>query len=305
MEPVARLALPMAVAGSGGAAVVATMTRWWMLGPYHGPVAMIVAAAAGAWIGAMLTYSLRADPIRTTVRKGALGVAVLGPVCALLVSLVCDPREMATSAILLGAIFALALLPCLVVATLVASRAGRSRRFSIVGGSDRRAAWRATAVWLAFVAALGVLPGMVDGSRNSLLADTFWWTAHDKAELATAPLLVAFAACVIAAAVAFLDLCGEVVVTRAHGASAAWRVDDAGAITATLDVGIGHDAWIEHVTGRVTYRENVVERVIAVGDLAEGSELLRAATRRSVLALIVVLAAQVLALYSFAVLHKG
>jgi hypothetical protein len=305
MEPVARLALPMAIASAAGAAVVASMTRWWMLGPYHGVVAMLVAAAAGGWLGAMITYSLRADPIRTTVRKGTLGAAILGPLCALSISLVCDPGELAASAVLLGVCVAGALLPCVTAALFLAHRSSRSRPSSLVGGADRRAAWRATAVWLAAIACIGMVPARIDGTGQDFWAETFWWTAREKAELAVAPVIVVLCACAIVVVVAALDIHAEWLVSRARRGSEGWRVDPSGATTAMLDVGIGHDAWIEHVTGRVTYRENAVERVVAIGDIETGSDLLMRATNRSAIALFFVGAAMLLTLMTFATLQRG
>lgn len=294
MEPVARLSLPMAVAAAGGAAVVSSMTRWWLLGPYHGLVAMIVAAASGAWIGAMLTYSLRADPLGITLRKCTIGTLVLGPVCALLTSLVCDPRERGAYAVLLGLSFAIAVLPCVLVAVLLARHAMRSRVRSLVGASDRRAAWRAAAGWLGFTAAIGTVPNHIDGTGEGFWAETFWWGAHEKAVLSNASLLVAVSALFIAATVAALDLRAQWVVRRTHRASSDWRVDDNISETTALDVGVGHAAWIERVHGRDTYREHAVERIAAFGDLDQGRSLLRAATFRSLATLAIVIATHVI-----------
>src|SRR5205085_9421592 len=112
-----------------------------------------------------------------------------------------------------------------------------------------------------------------------------------KVEMALAPIGVAAAACAIALLVALLDVRAQWIVLRARRVSGALRVEDT-LTEHALDVGVGEQTWIEHCGGRVTYREHTVERIVATGDLHEGSALLRAATLRSLAALIVAVAAE-------------
>ncbi|MBI2394580.1 MAG: hypothetical protein HYV09_33730 [Deltaproteobacteria bacterium] len=294
-EPVADLGFPIAVAATGGAAVVASLTRWWLLGPFHGPVALIMAAAAGGVIGAMLTHSLRCDPPEDTRRTVFIFLAVAAPLVAMLITLLCEPEEAGGGAVLLGASFAAALLPSAFLAVRLARAAQRSRVRSLLGRSDRRAAWRTTAVWLALVSALGSVPNVLDVA-------VFWWSKAEKARLMQAPMIVSVAACAIVAVVAALDFRAERIVSRARDDSGDWRVDEPTHTEHALDVGIGHDTWLEHVGGRTTYRERAEERVAAIGDLGAGADLLRAATRRSAIALAVVGAAQLATMYVFSLL---
>jgi len=301
-QPVAHLGLPLAVAAAGGAAVVASMTRWWFFGPMHGVIAMSAAAVVGGLIGTMLTNSLRCEPPMVTARKAFAFIALAAPTTALIVALFCDESDQGGRAVTLGLAFGAFMLPGAFVALRASRTAQRSRVRSLVGGSDRRAAWRATAVWLAVASLVGSLPALVDGHDDGYLADLFWWSAVEKLDLGRGPMIVALAACAIAAIVVLFDWHAESIVRDARAASGEWRVDESAAEGHALDVGIGHDAWMEHVRGRVTYRDNVVERVAAVGDLASGEELLRKATRRSTIALAFVGAAELATLYVYSTL---
>ncbi len=298
-EPTARLGWPLAFAAAGGAAIASSMTRWWLLGPLHGPLAMLVGVVVGGWFGAMLTHSLRADAPRVTWRKALVTAVIAGPLSALAVTVVCDYGELGAGTLGLGCVFALVLLPCVAIVLLLARAASRSRERSLVGRSDRRAAWRATAVWLSIVAAIGALPAMIDGSARGDLADLFWWSTGDREVLARVPLVVSLAACVLAAAVAVADARAERILVAARRVSDDWRAEPAEGATTALDVGIGFDAWMEHVGGRATYREHALERVAAFGDLAGGCALLRASTRRSAVALAIAGAAELFALATY------
>jgi len=192
------------------------------------------------------------------------------------------------------------LLPGAFLALRGSRAAQRSRERSLVGRSDRRAAWRTTAVWLGVASLIGSVPAVIDGRGDGYFADLFWWSGAEKACLAQGPLVVSLAGCAIAMVVALLDWRAERIVTRARAWSAEWRLDAVSVESASLDVGVGHDAWMQHVTGRTTYRENALERVVAVGDLGAGQDLLRKATRRSTVALAFVGAAELATVYVYA-----
>lgn len=293
-DRVPRLGAPMSVAAAGAATVVAAVTRWWYLGLWNAPLAIIVAAGAGFWLGRVMTDSLRAEPLSVTVRRSLVFVAIVGPIAALAVWMICDVDVHPTLVASVGASVAAALVPCVVASLWLARVALRARLRSLVGLSDRRAAWRVAGAWLALVAAAGTVPSRIDCRDEGVLAQIFWWSEADKLGLAFAPWFVALVACAIAAIVAALDARALWLVSGAHRVSAACRSEPGRAPGASLDVGIGHDAWLAEVSGTASYRQHVLERVVAVGDLASGTLLLRRALARSVIALLVAAASAAL-----------
>lgn len=71
-------AAPGAICGAASAAVLASMSRWWLLGPLHGPTAVLVGALAGAAVGAAL------DASPTTARSAWRATGVWLPLASTL-----------------------------------------------------------------------------------------------------------------------------------------------------------------------------------------------------------------------------
>lgn len=278
----ARLTWPIAVAAGGGAAVVASATRWWLIGRWHGPVAVATAVICGAVIGAMITHWLRVDGTASLRFRVSSAVLVTGPFAAVVVAAVCDSELLGPSA-LAGAALSLGILPFAFGAAWLAERSRRSRARSVVGWVDRRAPWRVTATWLAAISIVGMIACSIR-YENPQIAGMFWWSDEDRAVMAVVPLTVAWIGWIVAAIVALSDMIALRTARRVPGEglrAATEEIEHDG----ELDLGVGDTAWIEHVSGMTSYRSEAVERVALRGDREVAPRLLFDAARASMGAL--------------------
>lgn len=259
----ARLTWPIAVAAGGGAAVVASATRWWMIGRWHGPAAVGIAVICGAAIGALITHWLRVDGTASLRFRVSSAVLVTGPFAAVLVAALCDSELLGPSA-LAGAALSIGILPFAFGATWLAERSSRSRARSVVGWVDRRAPWRVTATWLAEISIVGMIVCSIR-YENPQIAGMFWWSDEDRVVMAAVPLTVSWGGWILAAVVALSDMFALRTTRRVPGEglrAATQEIEHDG----VLDLGVGDTAWIEHVTGMTSYRSEAVERVALRGD---------------------------------------
>lgn len=181
----ARLMVPFAVSGAGSAAIAASMTRWSLLGPLHGPVAVVVGTLAGAAVGVIIGRV--ALDRRSLLRVGG-ALALLGPLSGLAVAVTCEPGLLGL-AIVMGTAIALALAPVLLASVWLLRRGGARR--------DTRAPLRLAGVWLSVASAIGLC-------LFSLLRRPFW-TSEECVTLARVPVLLALVGCAIVFSIALLD----------------------------------------------------------------------------------------------------
>lgn len=253
-----------------------------MIGPWHGPIALLVAVLCGAVIGGMITHWLRVDGTASLRFRVCCAVLVTGPFAAVLVAAACDSELLGPSA-LAGAALSIGILPFAFGATWLAERSIRSRARSLVGYVDRRAPWRVTATWLAGISIVGMIACSIRYASPQF-AGMFWWSDEDRVVMARIPATVAWCGWLVAASVALSDMIALRTTRRFHHEglrAAAQEVDCDG----VLDLGVGDTAWIEHVSGMTSYRTEAIERVALRGDRVVAPRLLHESTRASMWAL--------------------
>jgi hypothetical protein len=180
-----RFAVPFALASGGSAAIVASMTRWSLLGPLHGPLAIAVGVIAGAALGLLVA--------RTTGRRySALGLAaamaLLGPISGFVIAILCQPSFVVLATVA-GAALAIMLLPVLLASVWLLRR--RSVRH------DTRAPLRMAGLWLTVASAIGIT--LFASERRD------FWTAAECVSLARVPLVLALVGCAMVFAIAVVD----------------------------------------------------------------------------------------------------
>lgn len=272
----ARLAWPFALASAGGAAILSSITRWWMIGPLHGPIAVAVASVCGLCIGSAISHWLRIDGTQSLRFRLSCAVLITGPFAALAVAGLCG-SELLGASVLAGLALSVSILPMVWIGTWLSGRAARSRERSLVGATDRRAPLRVTAAWLSLISLGGGIVCAIPWQTRSL-AGTFWWSDADRAVMAQIPWTVAWCGWLVATIIAVLDARAARVV---RGVRTDLRERHGEVEADVLDLGVGEHVWIEHVGGMSSYRTVAEERVALRGDRVLAPQLLARAARRS------------------------